>query len=249
MKYKLVACEVLYRELCSIIARSPHQVDFAFLPKGLHDIGAAGMVERLQAAVDAAETPGFDAILLGYALCNNGIAGLQARTLPLVVPRGHDCMTMFFGSRDRYMQYFQDHPGTYFLTSGWIERGEASGDLRQLSIQNRNGMDMNLEQLVAKYGEENGRYLYDQLCDQTKHYRQITYIEMGIEPDDRFRRNAEERAREHGWVFDAARGEMTLIEHLVNGGWDDKDFLVVPPGHRIVVTYDDTIIRAEPVTS
>jgi hypothetical protein len=158
-------------------------------------------------------------------------------------------MTLFFGSRDRYMQYFQDHPGTYFLTSGWIERGEASGDLRQLSIQNRNGMDMTLEQLVAKYGEENGRYLYNELCDQTKHYRQITYIEMGIEPDDRFRRTAEERAREHGWQFDAARGEMPLIEHLVNGAWDDKDFLVVPPGHRIVVTYDDRIIRAEPVTA
>jgi hypothetical protein len=42
---------------------------------------------------------------------------------------------------------------------------------------------------------------------------------------------------------------MTLIERLVNGAWDDKDFLVVPPGHRIAVTYDDSIIRAEPVAA
>jgi hypothetical protein len=70
MKLNLVSCEVLYREICHLIARSPHQVDLRFLPKGLHDIGATGMVERLQAAVDAADMPGYDAILMGYALRN-----------------------------------------------------------------------------------------------------------------------------------------------------------------------------------
>ncbi len=248
MKLKLVSCEVLYRELCSLIARSPHQVDFAFLPKGLHDIGSAGMVERLQVAVDAADTPGYDALLLGYALCNNGIAGLRTRTLPLVIPRGHDCMTLFMGSRKRYLQYFQDNPGTYFLTSGWIERGDPSGELRQLSIQNKNSMDMTFEQLVEKYGEENARYLYDTLCDQTKHYKQITYIGMGVEPGNQFEQVARERAAEHGWSFDAIPGSLSLLERLVNGPWDDEDFLVVPPGHTVVSTYDDRIIAAQPNT-
>ncbi|MBP1657501.1 MAG: hypothetical protein H6Q31_2102 [Bacteroidetes bacterium] len=248
MKFNLVSCEVLYREICHLIARSPHQVDLRFLPKGLHDIGASGMVERLQAAVDAADMPGYDAILMGYALCNNGIAGLRARTLPLVIPRGHDCMTLFFGGRDQYMRYFQDNPGTYFLTSGWIERGEPTGELRQLSIQNKAGMDLTYEQLVEKYGEENARFLFDELCDITKHYSQITYIAMGVEPGDQFERTAEERAREHGWKFDRVKGNMTLLERLVCGQWDDADFLVVPPGHKVVPTYDDRIIAAEPET-
>ena len=247
MKLKLVACEVLYRELCSLIARSPHQVDLAFLPKGLHDIGSAGMVERLQAAVDSAETPGYDALLMGYALCNNGISGLRARTLPLVIPRGHDCMTLFLGSRSRYQQYFTDNPGTYFLTSGWIERGESAGELRQLSIQNRNGMDLTYDQLVARYGEENARYLFDELCDQTKHYRQITYIDMGLDPDSGFHDQAETRARTNQWKFDAVQGDLSLLERLVFGIWPDTDFLVVPPGHQVVATYDDRIIAAEAV--
>jgi hypothetical protein len=247
VKLKLVACEVLYRELCSLIARSPHQVDLAFLPKGLHDIGSAGMVERLQAAVDSAETPGYDALLMGYALCNNGISGLRARTLPLVIPRGHDCMTLFLGSRSRYQQYFTDNPGTYFLTSGWIERGESAGELRQLSIQNRNGMDLTYDQLVARYGEENARYLFDELCDQTKHYRQITYIDMGLDPDSGFHDQAETRARTNQWKFDAVQGDLSLLERLVFGIWPDTDFLVVPPGHQVVATYDDRIIAAEAV--
>jgi Protein of unknown function (DUF1638) len=247
VKLKLVACEVLYRELCALIARSPHQVDLAFLPKGLHDIGASGMATRLQAAVDAADTPGYDALLMGYALCNNGITGLRARTLPLIIPRGHDCMTLFLGSRQRYQQYFNDNPGTYFLTSGWIERGEASGELRQLSIQNKNGMDMSFEQLVEKYGEENARYLFDELYDTTRHYRQITYIDMGVDPDSRFHEHAEARAGEHGWKFDAVKGNLSLLERLVRAEWNEEDFLVVPPGHEVVTTYDERIIASQPV--
>ena len=42
-RLKLIACEVLYREMCDAVARSPHQVDVEFLPKGLHDLGGAAM--------------------------------------------------------------------------------------------------------------------------------------------------------------------------------------------------------------
>jgi len=232
--------------MSALAARSTNQLDLAFLPKGLHDIGAQGMVARLQAAVDAADTPGYDALVLGYALCNNGVAGLRARTLPLVIPRGHDCMTLFLGSRRRYEQYFNDNPGTYFLTSGWIERGEATGELRQLSIANQSGMDMTMEQLVEKYGEENAQFLWEQLCDTTRNYRQMTFIAMGVGPDDQFRAEAEARAREHNWKFDVVQGDISLLEKLVRGAWDDADFLVVPPGHSIVATYDQRIITVAP---
>jgi hypothetical protein len=247
MKLRLIACEVLYRELCAVIARSPHQIDIGFLPKGLHDIGSKGMVERVQAAIDSVDTTGYDAIIMGYALCNNGIAGLEAKQIPIVIPRGHDCMTLFFGGRAEYLAYFNDNPGTYFLTSGWIERGEPTGELRQLSIQSQSGMDMTYEQLVEKYGEENAKFLYDQLYDQTKHYRQITFIEMGVEPDEIFASQARQRAEERGWTYQHVRGNMSLLTRLVNGDWDNEDFLVVPPGHRVVVNYTDSIISTEPI--
>ena len=113
MKLKLIGCEVLYREACWAVAHSPHQVDVEFLPKGLHDIGGAGMCARLQEAVSRSEDLGYEAILLGYALCGGGTAGLAARSTPLVIPRAHDCITLLMGSREKYLEYFTHHAGVY----------------------------------------------------------------------------------------------------------------------------------------
>jgi hypothetical protein len=247
MRFKLIACEVLYRELCFCVARSPHQIDIEFLPKGLHDIGCVGMLQRLQSAVDAVDASRYDVLLLGYGLCNNGIAGLRARSIPIVIPRAHDCMTLFFGAKERYLAHFNANPGTYYLTTGWLERGEATGELHQLSISSQSGIDMTYEQMVEKYGEDNAKFLFEQLGDPTKHYRHMTFIEMGIEPDDSFRAAAERKAAEHHLDFRMIRGDMRLIEQLVNSEWDQHDFLLVQPGERVKVDYTENIIAAERV--
>jgi len=70
----------------------------------------------------------------------------------------------------------------------------------------------------------------------------LTFIEMGIEPDDRFERQTRDEAARRGWTFEKVRGDMTLIERLINGPWDEADFLVVPPGRRIVSRTNDAII-------
>ncbi|MCC7175642.1 MAG: DUF1638 domain-containing protein [Bryobacterales bacterium] len=232
MRLKLIACEVLYRELCALTARSVHQVDAEFLPKGLHDLASAAMLARLQQAVDGAEGAGYEAVLLGYALCGTGLAGLTARSIPLVAPRAHDCITLFMGGKERYLAYFQSHPGVYFKTSGWIERGDAKD--RQLGLQ--------FDDLVERYGEENARYLYEEL---TKHYRQFTYIEMGVEPDDRFEQRTRQDAISSGWTFEKMQGDLGLLRRLVDGPWDERDFLVVPPGFRVAVRHDESILGAE----
>ena len=235
VRLKLIGCEVLYRELCHVVARSRNQVDVEFLPKGLHDLGGEGMRVRLQEVVDRVDSSRYEAVLFGYGLCGNGIAGLAARSLPLVLPRAHDCITLFLGSRERYLDYFNTHPGTYFKTSGWIERASGLVDLeRQITL----GYD----ELVAKYGEENAKYLHEEL---TKHYRQFTFIETGIEPDDRFERHTREEAGRRGWSFEKVQGDLGLFQRLVDGPWDDGDFLVAPPGARVVVSHNDGIIRAE----
>jgi len=249
VKLKLVSCEIFFREVSAIAARSPHRIDLGFLPKRLHDLGAAPMLERVQAAVEACGGETYDAILLGYGLCNNGLVGLTAHTAPVIIPRVHDCIALFFGSRQRYQTYFDNHPGTYFFTTGWVERGEASGDLKQLSIGHQIGMDKTYEQLVAEYGEDNAQFLHETLCAPPQNYSQCTFIEMGIEPDSRFEKAARARAAERGWKFEKVRGDLQLLERLINGPWDDTDFLTVPPGHHVVARYDERILAAEPVTT
>lgn len=247
VRLKLIACEIFCRELCAAVAASPNTVSVEFLPKGLHDIGAGPMRERLQERIDAVPEDQFEAVALGYGLCNNGIAGLCARTRPLVVPRAHDCITLFLGSRERYRTYFDTHPGTYFHTTGWIERGGSAGELEDLSIQRRIGLGRRREEWIAEYGEDNAEYLASVLGDSSRGYSRLTFIEMGVEPDDSFERHSRAYAREKGWIFEKIRGDMTLLRDLVDGRWDEERFLTVPPGSRIKARYDDAIVAAESI--
>ncbi|MCC7518849.1 MAG: DUF1638 domain-containing protein [Verrucomicrobiae bacterium] len=246
-RYKLISCEVLFREMCAAIARSPHQVDLEFVPKGLHDLGCAGMQTRLREIVGRVREEDYDAILLGYGLCNHGLVGLAARTLPLVVPRAHDCITLFLGSKERYLEYFHSHPGVYFKTTGWIERGTASGELSQLSIQHKNGMNRPYAELVEKYGEDNAQFLWEELGRQAKHYGQLTYIEMGVTDERPFQEQTRKEAEQRGWKYESLPGDLGLIQRLVNGDWRDSEVLVVPPGHALVAKHDEGILAAEPI--
>jgi Protein of unknown function (DUF1638) len=230
VRLKLISCEVLYREMCAAVARSPHQVDIEFLPKGLHDLGGESMRARLQEAADRVDATQYEAVLLGYALCGNGVAGLVSRNLPLVIPRAHDCIALLMGGRDRYRIYFENHPGVFFRSTGWLERGQ---DLDQATL------------LIARYGEDNGRYLIEQFNGYQRNYRQLAYIATGLEPDGSFERQAREEAACRGWQFETIHGDLRLFERLVAGDWDENDFLVVPPGWRVKPTYDGGIIEKE----
>jgi hypothetical protein len=223
--------------MCAAVARSPHQVDIEFLPKGLHDQGGPAMRARLQEAADGVDATQYEAVLLGYALCGNGVAGLVSRTLPLVIPRAHDCITLLMGGRERYWSYFENHPGVFFRSTGWLERGQ---DLDQAA-------PYTLEALIARYGEDNGRYLFEQFNGYQRNYRQLAYIATGLEPDGSFEQRAREEAAHRGWQFETIRGDLRLLERLVAGDWDEADFLVVPPGWRVKATYDDGVIGKEKV--
>lgn len=239
MRFQLISCEVLFREMCDAVARSPHEVNVRFLSKGLHDLGGKRMRRELQQEIDQA--PACDAVLMGYALCGNGLDGLEARTVPLVLPRAHDCIALLMGSRQRYGEYFDANPGTYFRSTGWIERGRK---LHQLAMgQSISGES--LGDLIERYGEENGRYLYEEFTRYRQHYRQLTYIETGLEADSRFEDQARQEAADRGWMFSKVAGNLDLFRQLVNGEWPEEHFLVVPPGGRAVASYDERVIRCE----
>ncbi len=246
MRLKLISCRVMFREMEAAIARATNEIDVSYLPQGLHDIGCAGMFQRIDAALEEVDESRYDAVIFGYGLCGNGLSGLRARTIPIVLPRAHDCIALFMGSKERYQRAFEADPGIYYKTSGWIEsREEKTDDLSQLSIPRQNGLDLTREEYIEKYGEKNGAYLFEILGNSAPNYGQYTFIEMGVEPDDRFEKRTRRDAKERGWKFAKIPGDMTLFQRLLNGQWEEEGFLVVPPGFRVMPSHDGNVISAE----
>jgi len=244
LRLKLICCEILYREVCYLIASSPHTCDVEFLPKGLHDLGVDKMTPRIQARIEEADTGQYDALVLGYGLCNNGVAGLHAENTKMVIPRAHDCIALFMGSRERHEEYHRAHPGTYYRTTGWIERNDASG-ADDITVQQKLGLFLQYEELAAKYGEDNARYIMDTMGDATANYDRVAFIRMGLDGEAPFCEMARKEARERGWAFDDVQGSLGLLRKLVHGEWDG-DFLVVNAGESVQPCYDTSVIKACP---
>ena len=238
-KYKLIGCEIFYRELCFCAALSDNIVDLSFLPKGLHNDGQEVMSRKIQEEIDQVETSNYQAILLGYGLCNNGLLGLHS-PLPLVVPRAHDCITLLLGSKEQYMEYFNNHPGTYFESSGWIERGDASKD----SLSNQLGLSWTYDEYAAKYGEENAHYLMEMLGDGLKNYSNLAFIDMPFKRFAEYERQTQVEAQSRDWAYNKLAGSMDLLMRLVNGPWNEDDFLVVQPESRIMPSHDEGVVKA-----
>lgn len=244
-RYLFIGCEVLFREVCWLSARACDRIDHVWLSQGLHDLGPERMAARIQETIDAADETQYDAILLGFGLCNNGVLGLRANGLPLVLPRAHDCITLFLGSRERYRTCFDASPGTYFLTTGWLERDDSkASDEAADTVAGRLGLDYDRDALVEQYGEENADFVAEMLGDMVRNYNRIAYIRFPFETDDRFLAHARRQAEERGWAFECLEGDLSLLQRLLNGEWE-TDMLVVPPGASIAASYDHMIVMCK----
>jgi len=246
MGLKAIVCQVMSREIEAVAPRSPHSIEVEVLTMGLHDLGAT-MRSHLQKRIDAADLGGYDAMLLGYGLCGRGTEGLRAGATQLVLPRAHDCIGILMGDHRKYQAYFEDHPGVYYRSPGWIEFQAPGGQWlqpAQTTPSSPLGERRTRAELVSQYGEENGAYLFEQFTAYRRHYSGLTYISTGVPSDERCRDLARAEAEREGWAFDEVQGSLSLLERMVNGDWDAADFLVVPPGATVRGALDDGIVNA-----
>lgn len=257
MRYLCITCEALARPVYYCAATSPHIVDVELLKRGLHN-QPANLRTRLQEKIDLADEQGFDGILFVYGLCGQATAGLVARSIPLVIPRAHDCITLFLGNRVRYQDQFENYPGTYWYSQDYIERDDGSGS----SLSMGSGADTDLQEIYAdyvnKYGKENADYLMEVMGAWQQHYKRAVYIDLGIGNGADVERIAQEQAERRGWTFERMAGDLILIRQLLEGNWGNskkqntldplqdleslQNFLVVEPGQKVIMTYDEDII-------
>ncbi|MHC4497434.1 MAG: DUF1638 domain-containing protein, partial [Planctomycetota bacterium] len=205
--------------------RSKNVVDVVLMEQGLHDTPDELRRQVQKALGNTLDIQGhpYDASLLGYGLCSNGIVGLSA-TIPIVVPRGHDCITLLLGSKERYQEYFDSHRGVYWYSAGWIEAGKPPGKDRYERM---------LAEYKEKYGDDNAQYLMEVEQDWIKQYNWATYIDWGFLNSGRHKDYTKQCAEFLNWDFDALEGDDSLMQRLIDGEWDSSEFLVVEPGQTI----------------
>jgi hypothetical protein len=245
LRLRCISCEVLARPVYRAAAGSPHLVDVSMLRIGLHNT-PPDLRSRLQVEIDAAG-PEYDAVVLAYGLCGSATAGITAGSVPLVLPRAHDCVTIFLGSRDRYADEFTAHPGTYWYATDYIERRDPADPNGMLGVGATSEADMAAARAtyVEQYGEDNADYIMEVMGAWQAHYDRAAYVEMGVADSPAVEAQARDEAERRGWTFERMLGNDALVRRLIEADWDD-DFLVLQPGERLTMTYDDAIIGVDP---
>lgn len=182
------------------------------------------LAATLQEQIDSLVEP--SNVIVGYGLCGNGIVGVKSRQHTLIMPRMHDCVAMFLGSHQQYLQRFFANPNTYYLTRGWIDAGdEPLTDYLDY---------------VRDFDKETADYLVEM---KYRHYRKLCMVGFSAVELDSCRPAAMKVAdfckERFGMEYEEIIGTTELVEallekpvHLKNR---DDAFVVVAPGGDVTM--------------
>ena len=211
MKSLVIACSIMKDELLRFEGDG---VSFLFLEQSLHRTPQK-MRPIIQEEIDKAEEQEWDYIVLSYGLCSNGIVGVKAKVHPIIVPRVHDCIALFLGSCERFIEEHQKEPGTYYLTKGWIEEGKSPVGI--------------YHEYCERYGTETAEWV---IREELKNYTRIALIDTGLRLLEAHREHALENARFLNLRFEEIKGSPEFFERMVHGMWE-KDFILLKPGEEV----------------
>jgi hypothetical protein len=246
MRLHAIACDVMARPVYLLAARSPHIVDITLFERGLHN-DPRNLRTRLQEAIDAVPAHA-EAIVLGYGLCGGATAGIEARRVPVILPRAHDCITLFLGSRERYEAEVAGTP-TYWYVGDQLERSNGSltgagSGIGGVGGDTDEAVEATRAMYVAKYGEDNADYLMEVMGGWKAHYGRGAFVATGVADERASEAIAREQADRRGWAFERLAGDLVLLRRLFDGEWDPADVLVLHPGERLAMSYDADIVTA-----
>src|SRR5690348_11494835 len=116
MRIKIIACEVMKEELLAV--QSAENLEYEFISMGLHTYPEK-LRKELQKILD--ESVGYSRVILAFGLCGGAAKNLKASNFILTIPRVHDCIPIFLGSKERFEKLRKEEKGTFYHTCGWVE--------------------------------------------------------------------------------------------------------------------------------
>lgn len=239
MKIKLICCDVFARLAYKVAAESPHMVDLEMFPMLSHN-EPDKLRTDLQNAINKVNSPGtndriYDRIVLAYGLCGNAIVGLTG-SIPMIIPRMHDCCAMFMGSQERFLEVFGQNLSSSWRSYCYMER---CVDFDANITNHMTHPDF--LKLLNEYGKENADYIWQTLhpsIDEKNNKAFYIRLEDFEFASQHYRLEYIKQKKQEGYQVETVKGSSKWFVQLINGPWDAKFFLELLPGHVIKPIYD-----------
>ena len=233
----VIACGVLGKDIRKVASSVGLAVGgMRCLPGGLHE-----RPDKLQATLqgiidEVSEASKWSRIVVGYGVCGRGTVGLKAGAIPLMIPRVHDCLSLFLGGDNAYRKEFKRFPGTYYISPGWYAEKTEPG-LQGPSQVHIGGRKVGYDELVKRVGKRGARKTVDFFNTWKQHYQRAVFIDTG-DGGGPAAAHARRMAEENGWRYETLPADMRLLAKLLLAEHPDDEVLVVPPGQ---ITYFDPL--------
>ncbi|MDP4176841.1 MAG: DUF1638 domain-containing protein [Bacillota bacterium] len=211
MRVKIIACEVMQEELLSI--EPLDGVDYEFVPMKFHLYPDKLHIE-LQRIID--KSIDYSRIILAFGLCGGAAKNLKSASSILTIPRVHDCISIFLGSRKNYERISKIKKGTFYLTSGWMRT--------EKSILSEH------ERISRKYGEKKSLKILNKMYDS---YKRILYIQTGNKNEEDSIEKSKEISKLLSLDYEMMKGSNEFIKKIALGPWNDEEFININPKNSI----------------
>lgn len=236
----VLACSVFEKEIALLTRGAAHLAEVRFFEIGLHD-QPDRMRDTLQKEIRALDQRNdIAAVALAYGLCGRGTAGLRPQRHRLVIPRAHDCITVFMGSKEAYAEHYRRCPTCYYYTPGWNRDRRVPGPERLESMKT---------ELAKKFEPEDVEFLVETERAQWALHDTATYLDLGTEDAEAEAAYARQCADWLGWKFERRHGDAALLRDLLWGNWDNARFQIVEPGLQLGQAHDGMVFRTDPAAN
>jgi hypothetical protein len=194
----LVACEVLRKEIETLLQDDPSITVIRYLEFGNH----VHPKQLKQKVIDTIEEikDHCDSIIVGFGVCQSLGDLPSCVDIPLVTLDNDDCISILL-TKQRYKEELEKETGTYFMTPGWCDR-PTDDMFKEFKIQDsalRRGKDP--------------QYFIKLLF---KNYKRLLFIDTGVTDKTKYEQTAREVAQMLGLKFEETNGCLTNLKDLLS---------------------------------